>query len=264
MKKTLILLLPAITIAILLSSYSNDLMYPEGAPAGNTGSPGDGQNCTHCHNGSAATVQNWITSNVGVDGYLPGQTYTITVTVTGSGAKGFEVSPQSLTGNLLGTLIAGSGNKLVGSGKYVTHSSSSNANPKTWTFQWTAPVAGTGPVTMYGAFAVSKSATKLSTLVIPENLSTGVIENAVSESIKVFPNPADNNLNVSFNLSVQGEVRISLVNSATGSKSLLKQEVMSQGDQVCHLDCSSLADGLYILLVESGNRKYESKVVIRH
>lgn len=264
MKKTLLFLLPAITILILLSSYSNDFLYPEGAPAGYTGSPADGQNCVHCHNGSAATVQNWISSDVGVDGYLPGQTYTITVTVSGSGTKGFEVSPQGLTGNLLGTLTSGTGNKLVGSGKYVTHTSASNSNPKVWTFQWTAPAAGTGPVTMYGAFALNKSATKLSTLVIPENIGTGVMENPVSESVKIFPNPADKYMTVSIDMVTEAEVKISLINSATGGKSLLKQEVMPQGKKACQLDCSSLADGLYILLVESGHRKYESKVIIRH
>jgi hypothetical protein len=35
-------------------------------------------------------------------------------------------------------------------------------------FQWTAPAAGTGTVTFYGAFAITTSATKLSTLVVNE------------------------------------------------------------------------------------------------
>ncbi len=165
---TAVILLSGITF--LLSSYGGDENsdYPGGAPAGYTGSPGDGMDCHNCHGGSASTAADWITSNIPAQGYTPGTTYTITVTVTGSGNKGFEVSPQNATGTLLGTLAAGSGNHTTGSGKYVTHSSSVSANPATWTFQWTAPVAGTGSVTFYGAFCVSKSTTKLSTMVITE------------------------------------------------------------------------------------------------
>ena len=97
-----------------------------------------------------------------------GTTYTITITTTGSGNKGFEVSPQDLSGNLLGTLIAGTGQKLLGGGKYLTHTTPKTGATAVWTFQWIAPAAGTGDVTFYGAFAITDKATKKSTLVISE------------------------------------------------------------------------------------------------
>jgi hypothetical protein len=265
MKKILFLLFPILVIVILLSSFSgNDLMYPGGAPAGYTGSPADGLNCTHCNNGSASTVQNWITSDVGPEGYLPGQTYAITCTVTGSGKKGFEVSPQNGAGDLLGTLIAGSGSKLVGSNKYITHTSSSNSNPKIWTFQWVAPVAGTGSVTFYGAFALSTSSTKLSTLVIPENIGTGVADKPVAASVKVYPDPADKDLAVDFSLASAAEVKISMVNSETGTRTLLKQDKMQPGEQSLHLNCSLMAEGLYILQINSTGQEFTRKIIIWH
>ncbi|MFZ4520912.1 MAG: choice-of-anchor V domain-containing protein [Bacteroidales bacterium] len=144
--------------------------YPSGAPAGYTGSPGDGQHCVSCHGGSAATVTGWITTNVPAAGYTAGTAYTITVTVSGTGKKGFEVSPQNASGTQLGTLAAGTGNHTTGGTKYVTQSSSGSTNSTvTWNFTWTAPVLGTGPVTLYGAFCVGKSNTKLSTTVVNEN-----------------------------------------------------------------------------------------------
>ena len=154
----------------MITAYGGDpnADYPGGAPSGYTGSPFDGKNCTNCHGGSASTVAGMITSNIPAAGYTPGASYTITVTVSGSGNKGFEVSPQNAAGTLLGTLTAGSGNKLVGSGKYVTQSSSLTGTA-TWSFGWTAPAAGTGSVTFYGAFTASKPVTKLSTLVVSEN-----------------------------------------------------------------------------------------------
>jgi hypothetical protein len=267
MKKPIFLLVLLVSITFLLSSYSGSdpkSMYPGGAPAGYTGSPADGHNCTQCHGGSAATVQNWITSDVGPEGYLAGQTYTITVTVTGSGKKGFEVSPQNTAGDLLGSMVAGSGEKLVGSGKYVTHTSSSNSNPKVWTFQWTAPAAGSGEVTMYGAFALNTSSTKLSTLAIPENTATGINEQPVIPTVKVFPNPVVNNMGVDFSLAADAEVTVSLVNIATGIKSGLGNEHLSKGPHSLNFNCSEMASGLYILLIESANQKLESKVLVRH
>jgi hypothetical protein len=157
-----------LTFVLFLSSFM--AFYPNGAPAAKTGSPGDGSNCTECHGGTASTVSGWITSNIPVQGYTPGQTYQITATnqITGSGKYGFEVSPQNVAGNLLGTLTAGTTSQLVGSGKYVTHTNATNSL-STWTFNWTAPAAGTGQVTFYGAFARNKPGpVRLSTLVVSE------------------------------------------------------------------------------------------------
>lgn len=152
-----------------LSSYSGDNTdYPGGSPAGYTGSPGDGKDCVQCHGGTSTPVTGWITSDIPVEGYIPGNTYNITVTLTGSGKKGFEVSPQNASGDLLGILVAGVGSKLTGSGKYITQTSSTSANPATWSFGWIAPPSGTGDVTFYAAFTLNKPVTKTSTLTVQE------------------------------------------------------------------------------------------------
>ncbi len=161
-------LLSFLVAIILFSSYS--MNYPSGSPAGKTGSPGDGSNCSSCHGGTATTTAGQITSNIPASGYIAGQTYQITATnpLTGSGKFGFEVSPQNVTGTQLGTLVAGSGSKLVGGTKYVTQSNA-NSTTSTWTFGWVAPVAGTGAVTFYGAFARNYTgATTLSSLTVQE------------------------------------------------------------------------------------------------
>ncbi|MCX6277244.1 MAG: T9SS type A sorting domain-containing protein [Bacteroidetes bacterium] len=171
-KSAFLLFMPVILAAIILFGFSvRSMAYPSGAPAGYTGSPGDGHHCVSCHNGSAATVSGWITSNIPTQGYTPGVVYTITVTVSGTGKKGFEVSPQDPSGVQLGTLAAGTGNHLVTGGtKYVTQNSAgSTSSTVTWSFTWTAPSTGTGVVTFYGAFTVAKANTKLSTLIVSEN-----------------------------------------------------------------------------------------------
>src|SRR5690349_22876987 len=146
---------------IVLDAVNNRVdSHTSGAPAMCTGSPGDGgATCKNCHAGPTPTTQaGMITSNIPAAGYSPGQTYTITATVSRNGHTkfGFEISPQSPTGTLLGTLIVTNSTEmqLVGSGKYITHKSAgvTGTNSRTWVFNWTAPAAGTGNVTFYGAF----------------------------------------------------------------------------------------------------------------
>lgn len=178
----------ALAAIILFSGYT--MMYPNGAPAGVTGSPGDGSNCTSCHGGTATTTAGLITTNIPAGGYLPGQTYQITATnnLTGSGKYGFEVSPQNVTGTQLGTLVAGTGSQLVGGTKYVTHINA-NSTTHAWTFGWVAPAAGTGPVTFYGAFAKNKPGpvTK-STLTVQEGLALPAAAGPISGPTSVCTN----------------------------------------------------------------------------
>lgn len=144
--------------------------HSNGAPSGYSGSPGDGKSCTQCHGGSASNVTGWITTNIPPQGYSAGNTYTVTVTFSGSGGKGFEVSPQNVAGVQLGTLVAGTGSKLVGGTKYCTHSSKINSSPATWVFSWTAPAAGTGYVNFYAAYAITENITKIENITVPENI----------------------------------------------------------------------------------------------
>jgi len=173
-------LIVASAAILLFSSYT--LMYPTGAPAAKTGSPGDGSNCTSCHGGTATTTPNCITTTIPVSGYVAGQVYAITATnpLTGSGKYGFEVSPQNVAGTQLGTLAAGSGSQLVGGTKYVTHTNA-NSSTKVWTFNWTAPAAGTGPVTFYAAFAKgANNNVTLSNLTVQEAAATPAAAGPIS------------------------------------------------------------------------------------
>ena len=139
--------------------------HTSGAAAMRTGSPGDGgATCKNCHAGPTPTTQaGLITSTIPPAGYTAGQTYTITATIARSGHTkfGFEISPQNITGTLLGTLIVTNTTEmqLVGTGKYITHKSAgvTGTNSRTWVFNWTAPAAGTGNVTFYGAFNITNA-----------------------------------------------------------------------------------------------------------
>lgn len=176
-----------------------------GSNSGKTGSPGDGQNCTQCHAGTPTTQTGLITVNTPVNGYVPGTTYQVTATVTFQGRTkfGFQVSPQNTTGQQLGTLIATNTaeTQTQVNGKYITHKTAGTSGPtgtKTWTFDWTAPAAGSGPVTLYGAFNSTNSMSNsagdivyLSTTTVQEDLSALIAEDNFIPELTVFPVPAN-------------------------------------------------------------------------
>jgi len=262
MKKRYFIYSSLLIISLISYSFSgSDLRYPSGAPAGYTGSPADGKNCTHCHGGTATTVENWITTNIPDSGYIPGQTYDITVTVQGSGKKGFEVSPQNFFGDLLGTLTAGSGSKLVGNNKYITHTSGMSSNPAVWTFQWTAPEEGTGNVVFYGAFAIRKSQTKLSSLLIPEDITNSIQEQSITR-LKVYPDPVRDNFSTEYWLSNPGKVTEQLYSLDGKLVSTLLDESQPAGHHLFRTSIEQLPRGIYLVSLSYGGQHLVKKILV--
>ena len=141
MKKNLYLLaIPLFAVIALLLANSS------GSPGGKTGSPGDGgTTCVQCHTGTANPVNDWITTDIPMTGYVPGTTYTITLTGThtGVGKFGFELTAEDNSNNKVGTFIITdpTQTQLKNGGNAVTHTSAGTApsgNSKTWTVDWTA------------------------------------------------------------------------------------------------------------------------------
>jgi hypothetical protein len=247
-------------IVILMASFGgSDLKNSGGAPPGYTNSPGDGLNCSHCMGGTPVAVTGWITSNIPVTGYVPGATYTISVTATGSGNKGFEVSPQDISGTLIGTLTAGTGNKLVGGGKYVTHSSAQSGNPATWNFQWTAPASGAGSVTFYGSFAVGKPNTKTTTMTVSQ--STVGIAAKEKPVMQISPNPGRGFTTICFLLDSPQSIRIELFNVKGERIRVLLDEPFSAGEYKRTFTLDQVP-GIYFIRLNTGETECLSKLIL--
>jgi hypothetical protein len=247
-------------VIIILGSFGeNDNGYSTGAPPGYTNSPADGMNCTHCMGGTATAVTGWITSNVPADGYKNDSIYTITVTATGSGNKGFEVSPQDISGNLIGTLYAGSGSQLVGSGKYITHTSPRTGSPATWTFTWKAPSTGSSDITFYGSIAVTKPVTKTTTMTITKN-TVGIKEQGVSD-LKVYPNPLRNRMGIDMQLPGSGKVLIELLNLRGIPLAVLMDDFQPSGS-FSHQFTVNQPSGIYLLRIKTDNGLLTKKLIV--
>ena len=267
---SLVLAVGTICISDLLSpAHSN----AGGAPIGKTGSPGDGSNCTGCHSGVATTSAGLITSNVPVTGYIPGNTYTITATIAVAGINkyGFEISPQGTTATQKGTLVVTNATetKLVGTtAKYITHKSTGTAGTgsKTWTFDWIAPAAGSGNAILYGAFnAANGNGTNsgdqifLSSLLIQENLSTGISEMVNnSDHWVIYPNPCKEQLTISSILPENENYNLEIVDVTGKQMKVITNETSYQHQQI---DMTDLPNGIYVLIIDSKKGRAVKKFI---
>ena len=157
MKKPLFSVVALIILAILFYPQET-ISLSIGSPGGKTGSPSDNVNCMQCHSVLSTTSSlTSIVSNIPSSGYVPETIYTITATLNPlSILSGFEVTcEEDATGLKTGTFFTNSSfigeTQMVNNGTAVTHTASGNTL-NTWSFDWEAPIAGTGEITFYGAF----------------------------------------------------------------------------------------------------------------
>lgn len=276
-KKTTLLSIALVFGGIFYASINNNAFTnPNGSPNGRTGSPGDGNNTcaiSGCHTGSAVqTRAGIITSNIPVEGYTPGQKYTITATTNSTRQNfGFQISPQSMSGALLGvmTITNPSETKLTGAGKYITHTATaqSPSGVKAWSFDWTAPAAGTGNVTFYGSFNYANGdggtggdSIVRSTLVVSEKLLSGVEANAFTKlGFNIFPMPASQELNLKNNHNVYvSSVQIFDING----KLMMSKEVETDGS--IKMNIENLPVGTYLINISDSNKSLATSKFIKN
>jgi len=275
MKKIIIKSMLILPFVILIQSFGPTILGKrDGTEPGFTGSPGDSlKNCTVCHGGKATNVDGWITSTVPSTGFLPNTKYTITAknTEVGGTRFGFSISPQSLSGKLLGTLIISdtTTTKLVGDNKYVTYRAAGvdGVDTKTWTFDWIAPDS-VNEVVFYGAFNSNFEGHKdgdntyLSQLKVFKTGFTGVKENNLISSVSIFPNPLNNEAQLSFINKLHGNVEVSLYGLDGKFYGQLFNQQLSVGHQTILLEPNTKA-GIYFLKITNSNSSIYHKILIQ-
>ncbi len=90
----------------------------------------------------------------------------------------------------------------------------------------------------------------------------GINENELSsENILIYPNPADNNLNIEFQLNKTGNIGFTVFD-INGRKMLSKSQAFQKGNISTSIDIKNLAPGNYILEVSSSDFKWSKKLII--
>lgn len=281
----------AVAAAIIvagLATMSFDVLEDNGK-AGRTGSPGE-TTCTGCHTGAVLNdgVGSVVISSpdLGITWeYMPGDTYTINVTVARPGMPLFGFGLECLTGTTpaqnAGTLLVTNPaethilNATVNSvaRRNMTHQLNGglSANSKTFTFRWVAPTTNVGNVTFYccGNAANNNGAKtgdfiySTTQVVTPAiGAGTGNIVDA-ARAFTVFPNPANENVYVNYTIA-QGETvdftlmtldgkSIGPVYTFGGTGSFATSALVLP---------AGLAKGIYFVRMQSGDNNAVQKVVI--
>ncbi len=269
-----------IVIAImgLQSLTPLDIMKKDGAEPGYTGSPGDSlKDCTACHGGTAVPVEDWLSSNIPVEGYEPGKTYTIRAVNKETGATrfGFEVSPQNEAGALLGTMVITDSirTKFVGGVKYITYTANGieGKDSLDWSFDWIAPAKGTGDVAFYAGFNSNYEGHKdgdktyLSTLFADEKKTTEIADFVKEKyALSVYPNPVTDQLSIDFMLEKSAKIQVRLYDLSGKQVTNLYQQNKIQGKHKLMIPIpSNLPFGTYLTKIQINGNVYTQKIIVQ-
>jgi hypothetical protein len=268
------ILLVSSAFVILLITQSLMIMKKDGAAPGYTGSPGDSfKNCTACHGGTAYNVDNWISSDIPADGYVPGATYTIIATNKESGATrfGFEVSPQDSVGNLMGEILITDHlrTKLVGGTKYITYTENGveGVDSLSWSFKWVAPKS-TEDIVFYGGFNSNFNGHKggdqtfLSTLKVKRNLSLDIHGVSAIQAVKIFPNPTFDYVQVNFEVQNSCHVVVDVIDVNGKQVSVLMDDAVDGGTFDKRFDIRNLASGNYIVQINADGKVLTQRISV--
>lgn len=268
------ILLVSSAFGIMLISQSLMIMKKDGAAPGYTGSPGDSlKNCTACHGGTAVPVNDWITSDIPTDGYVPGMAYTITATNKEEGATrfGFEVSPQDSIGTLMGDMIITDNirTKLVGGTKYITYTENGveGIGALSWSFKWIAPQSNEN-VTFYGGFNSNFNGHKdgdktyLSTLTVKRNKALKIEEMTDIQEVKVYPNPTYDYVLINLEVNTACKIVVDIIDMNGKQVSLLMDNIVNSGKFNKQFDISTLADGHYLVRINANGKQSTKRINI--
>ena len=263
-----------IVLVLLTSQFkSSGPAFQSGAPAGRTGSPGDGATCTQCHSGGVTTLFNTITTDIPASGYIPGATYNVTASIShGTFNKfGFQVSPQSITGQQKGTLVNTNPttSQIIGSGKWITHTGTGTTgtlNAASWVFKWIAPSAGSGSFSFYAAYIAangdfngSGDIVYNSSTLVSEDLSVGIKNNiAETKKYNIFPTICQTELNISCLKYGEENINISIRNME--GKILLESNYLNVLEDI-KLNINDLSTGNYIITITDASTSISKRIV---
>lgn len=284
MKKSIILWLVTATLAITSIGFINK-KNSSGKP-GFTGSPGEAT-CSSsnggCHGGGSSSASSVSLSSVPAfanNVYVPGSTYTISVTVSAAGFTRFGFGCEVLTATNTDAGIMqnqGVGTKFLtapNGRKNATQTTTQTGNTGSFTFsfEWVAPAAGAGNITFYyagnavnGTGGTGGDLGINGSLVVNEASTIGIKEfskNIESLTISAFPNPANEFINISYDLSTNQTINMELVNAQGIVVKTVDKGFENTGKQSHFIGLKSIPSGIYFLRVKAENVVIGQKTIV--
>jgi hypothetical protein len=275
MKKQILALLGISILGITYITLSNQ----GSLHSSSTGAPSAG-NCTGCHGGSNQTSDDVGVVLLKMNGttvdtilateYEPGQTYAV---LAGAG--------ESFTNQKFGfSLTASAGtlstmpddNEAQKSGNYLTHTGTGTdadeEGGKTWVAVWQAPANASGAINFQLHLNATNNDNSTSGDIIYASSttitakSTGVKEIITSDKLSVYPNPAQNNFYVDFELVSESNVNISLFGADGKLIKQLTAQKMNGGKHSLVFN-PEVKPGLYLVNIVANNQTISKRLIIQ-
>lgn len=92
--------------------------------------------------------------------------------------------------------------------------------------------------------------------------TSGIIEAGVYNSFNVYPNPANDQLNVSIDMAVNEDVKIEMRNSVGQVVKVISQNNLSVGSHVITTSLADITSGMYYLHITAGNTTEIRKITV--
>lgn len=268
MKKYLLSFMTISALGIGYSLFSNDgNAYSNGGGAPNSGSCAS----SSCHGGTLQTSDNFSlditdTLNNPVTSYIPGQTYHVKVVWNNNQAQkiGFALSANG------GTLLNDPNNtsyKVVNG--FATHTiggAAASGAQKVWKTIWVAPASGTVNFNSY-LNVTNNNNSRTGDVIYQKTASltqvtSGLTEAASIKNLNVYPNPATDNLGVSFELKEKSAVKLSIISMDGKLVKELTEENMEPGNQNLSFGID-LPKGLYLLHLSANNKVVTKRIMLK-
>ncbi|MFN8285209.1 MAG: choice-of-anchor V domain-containing protein [Chitinophagales bacterium] len=257
-------------------------------PVANTGDPVSGNVCARsgCHNGPVLTPDSTtLTLNIGTGTptttldnsfiYTPSTVYNISFVINAfTGNYGFQMDALNTGNKQAGrfnvTNAATTSLKFVKIGTdtvyYIGHKNASTT--KSWTYKWTSPAAGSGPVTFYYAYnAGDNNDDAIGDMIYQSAVTINELPNGIAaidtkiSNLNIFPNPVTKDFGISFDMKESDKVT-AYVYSLDGklSKELMNERVLA-GSFTRGFDMNGFAAGVYLVQLNIGNAQVVKKIV---
>lgn len=238
-----------------------------------TGGPLSNGFCGNCHAAGAfnpAIDLKIFKDGDAVTGYLPGETYTMRVTIeadAGAQVYGFQAVALSGTDNdQAGSWTEATGTQVTSlNGRdYIEHNQRSESN--VFEVEWTAPANGVGNISFYSAGIAANNASGsggdgadfLESAVVLTDLTVSTNDlPELASSLNIFPNPVADQLNLQVDVEDATDAQLTIYN-ANGQPMLQRALQLGVGNNQEQFDLSNFPAGHYSVEIrndEAASRK---------
>ena len=260
-------------MAVNTKTYTNSTV----PPPGHSGDPVSNQTCaanSNCHGTTTNDGTSIITLQIGTSaGLLSPMTtsfvptastdYYIGLSINGTAQKyGFELSALNSSNAQAGTFtitnVNGTQKNTLSNIEYVSHK---NANAtKSWLVKWTSPASISGPITFYAATNLADgNGNSTGDNIYKRAVSINGTPSAINDlkelsSITVYPNPASENITLSYNLLSNQYVTAQIMNSEGKIVRTLVSENQNTGVIENTYNIADLAAGKYYVHINAAGK----------